>query len=153
MGIVIYPALFYEENKFQLTDYMEDFGLFCIYLHICCLVFTHVYMHTSFFFLFSKLFEYTYMLNFFLFSENNTDPFWSFLGGSVVKILPAVQETQENQVWSLCQEEPLEEGMAIHSSTLAYRISLTEEPGRLRFTGLQRVRYDLSDWAQTHTYV
>ena len=79
-GIVIYPALIYEENKFQLTDYMEDFGLLCIYLYICCLVFTHVYMHTSFFFLFFKLFEYTYVLNLFLFSENNSPilelPWW-----------------------------------------------------------------------------
>ena len=45
-----------------------------------------------------------------------------FLGGSVVKNLPAVQETQEKQktrVQSLGWEDPLEEGMAIHSSILA----------------------------------
>ena len=35
------------------------------------------------------------------------------------------------QVRSLAQEDPLEEGMAIHSSMLAWRISRTEEPGRL----------------------
>ena len=46
----------------------------------------------------------------------------------IVKNLPAMQETQ---VQSLGQEDPLEKGMAIHSSILACRISLTEEPGRL----------------------
>ena len=37
-----------------------------------------------------------------------------------MKNLPAVQETQEKQVGSLCQEDPLEEGMATHSSILAW---------------------------------
>ena len=78
-------------KMFQLIDYIEDFGLLCVYLHSCCLVFTYIYMHTTFFFLFSNLFECTYVLNFFLFSENNTVPFWCFLGGSVVKNPPAVQ--------------------------------------------------------------
>ena len=45
----------------------------------------------------------------------------------MVKNLPARQETR---VWSLCQEDPLEKGMATHSS-LAWRIPWTEEPGRL----------------------
>ena len=39
-------------------------------------------------------------------------------------------------------EDPLEEGMATHCSILAWRIPRTEEPGRLRSTGLQRVRHD-----------
>ena len=38
-----------------------------------------------------------------------------------MKNLPAVQETQEKQVESLGQEDPLEEGMATHSSILAWR--------------------------------
>ena len=46
----------------------------------------------------------------------------------MVKNLVAVQETQ---VQSLSQEDPLEEGMAIHSSILAWRIPRTEEPGLL----------------------
>ena len=54
-----------------------------------------------------------------------------FLGGSVVKNLPAMQELQK-QVRSLVREDPLEEGMATHSSTLAWRISWTEEPGGLQ---------------------
>ena len=57
-----------------------------------------------------------------------------------VKNLPAGQETQ---VQSLGWEDPLEEGMAIHSSFLAWRIPWTEEPGGLQSMGSQRVRHDL----------
>ena len=45
-----------------------------------------------------------------------------------VKNLPAMQETQ---VQSLGWEDPLEKGMAAHSSILAWRTARTEEPGRL----------------------
>ena len=48
-----------------------------------------------------------------------------------VKNLPAVQETQETWVQSLSQEDPLEKEMATHSSSLAWKISWTEELGRL----------------------
>ena len=44
-------------------------------------------------------------------------------------------------------EDPLEEGMAKHSSICAWRIPQTEEPGGLQFTGLQRVRHDWSNLA------
>ena len=47
----------------------------------------------------------------------------------MIKNLPAMQETQ---VRSLGQEDPLEKEMAIHSSTLAWRIPWTEEPGGLQ---------------------
>jgi len=57
----------------------------------------------------------------------------------MVKNLPAMQETW---VRSLGQEDPLEKGMAIHSSILAWRISRIEEPDRLQFMGLQRVGHD-----------
>ena len=53
--------------------------------------------------------------------------------------LPAMQETQ---VRSLGQEDPLEKGMATHSSILAWEISWTEEPSELQSMGLQRVRHD-----------
>ena len=43
-----------------------------------------------------------------------------------------MQETQERQVRSLGQEDPLEKGMATHFSILAWRIPWTEEPGRLQ---------------------
>ena len=52
-----------------------------------------------------------------------------FFGDSVVKNLPARQETW---VRSLDWEDPLEDGMATHSSILAWRIPWTEEPGGLQ---------------------
>ena len=48
-----------------------------------------------------------------------------------VKNLPEMQETQEMWVRFLCQEDPLEAGMATHSSILAWRIQWTGEPGGL----------------------
>ena len=48
-----------------------------------------------------------------------------------VKNPPAMQESQETQVPSLCQEDPLEEEMETHSIILAWKIPWTEEPGRL----------------------
>ena len=57
----------------------------------------------------------------------------------MVKNLPAVQETW---VQSLGQKDPLEKGMATHSSILVWRISWTERPGRLQSTGSQRVGQD-----------
>ena len=52
-----------------------------------------------------------------------------FPGGSVVKNPPTMQEMQVTRVWSLGQEDPLEEGMATHSSILACRNPWREEPG------------------------
>ena len=46
------------------------------------------------------------------------------------------------QVWSLGREDPLEEGVAPHSSTLAWRIPWTEQPGGLQSVGSQRIRHD-----------
>ena len=54
----------------------------------------------------------------------------------MAKILPAMQETQ---VLSLGREDPLEESMATHCSTLAWKIPWTEEPGGLQSMGSQRV--------------
>ena len=62
-----------------------------------------------------------------------------FPGGSDVKNLSLMWETR---VRSLGWEDPLEEGMATHSSILAWRIPWAEAPGRLQSTGSQRVRYD-----------
>ena len=63
----------------------------------------------------------------------------------MVKHLPTMEETQ---VRSLGWENPLEMGMAIHSTILAWRIPRTEEPGELQSVGWQRVRHD---WA-TNTF-
>ena len=59
---------------------------------------------------------------------------WGFPGG-----------LEETWVHSLGWEEPLEEGMATHSSILAWRIPQTEEPSGLQSIGLQRVGCDLND--------
>ena len=59
----------------------------------------------------------------------------------MVKNPPTKQETG---VQLLGREDPLEKEMATHSSVLAWEIPWTEEPGRLQFMGLQRVRHD---WA------
>ena len=67
---------------------------------------------------------------------------WCFSGGSVVKNLPAMQEMR---VRSLGQENPLEKGMATHSSILAWRIPGTEELGRLQSMGSQNSWTQLSD--------
>ena len=48
-----------------------------------------------------------------------------------------------DMIWSLGQEDPLEEEMATHSSILAWEILWTGKPGRLQFMGLQRVGHDL----------
>ena len=56
-----------------------------------------------------------------------------------VKNPPAIRETG---VQSLGWEDPLEKAMATHSSILAWRIPWTEEPGRLKSMGLQRVGHD-----------
>ena len=57
------------------------------------------------------------------------------LVAQMVKNLPAMQET-------LGQEDPLEKGMAIHSSILVWKIPWTEKPGGLQSMGSQRVGHD-----------
>ena len=64
---------------------------------------------------------------------------WASLVAQPVKRLSAMWETW---VLSLGQEDPLEKEMAMHSSTLAWKIPWTEEPARLLSMGLQRVRHD-----------
>ena len=53
-----------------------------------------------------------------------------------------MQEKQETWLQSLGQDDLLEEDTATHSSILAWRILWTDEPGRLRSMGSQRVRHD-----------
>ena len=53
-----------------------------------------------------------------------------------------MQETQEMWVQSLGQADSLEQGMATHSSILAWRIPWTEEPGEPQSMGPQRVGHD-----------
>ena len=60
--------------------------------------------------------------------------------------LPTMQETQKTWVQFLGQQDPLEEEMATHSSTLAWKIPWTEEPGRLQSMGLQESDMDTTEW-------
>ena len=64
---------------------------------------------------------------------------WVSLVAQTVKNPPAMRETW---VRSLGQEDPLEEGMATHSSILAWRILVDRGAGGLQFIGSQRVRHD-----------
>ena len=72
---------------------------------------------------------------------------WASLVAQMVKRLPAMRETW---VRFLGREDPLEKEMAIHSSTLAWKIPWTEEPDRLQSMGLQRVGHD---WATSLHFV
>jgi len=67
------------------------------------------------------------------------------LVAQMVKCLSTMRETR---VLSLGWEDPLEKEMAIHSSTIAWKIPWTEEPGRLQSMGSQRVRHD---WATSRS--
>ena len=64
------------------------------------------------------------------------------MGGVVAQRVKNLRAMQETQVSFLSREDPLEEGMTTHSSTLAWRIPWTEEPGELWSMGLQRVGHD-----------
>ena len=69
-------------------------------------------------------------------------PLWGFSGGSVVKNMPA----NAGDLGSILGwEDPLEREMATHSSTLAWEIAWTEEPGGLQSMGLQKIWTRLSD--------
>ena len=65
----------------------------------------------------------------------------------MVKNSYAMQELKETWVRFLGREDSLEEGMATHSSILAWRIPWTEEPGGLQSMGSQRVQHDSSNLA------
>ena len=75
---------------------------------------------------------------------NYKKPLWimGLPGGSAVKNPSAMQKTQEMWIQSLGQEDPLEKGIATHSSILAWRIPWTEEPGGLQSMGSHRVGHD-----------
>ena len=73
-----------------------------------------------------------------IYSKNSTW-FEVSLVAQMVKRLPTMRETW---VGSLGREDPLEKAMATHSSTLAWKIPWTEEPGRLQSMGSQRVGHN-----------
>ena len=74
-------------------------------------------------------------------------PIRASLMAQLVNHLPVMQETW---VWSLGREDPLEEGMATHSSILAWRIPWTEEAGGLQSTRSQES--DTTKWLNHHPH-
>jgi len=70
---------------------------------------------------------------------NTTPLLWAFLVAQIVKNLRAMQESW---IQALGGKDPLEKGMANHSSIPAHQIPWTEETGGLQFMGLQRVGHD-----------
>ena len=133
--IYIFKIWFKEENKtkkknikylplisFVITSFVSPF--------LCPRDNTFILIFFFFFWLFIPLLGFITPLN------------MGFPNGSVVNDLPAVQETKEMWVWSLAWEDPLEKGMATHSSILAWKIPSAEETGRLYSLGLQRVGHD-----------
>ena len=71
---------------------------------------------------------------------------WTSLVAQLVKNLPAIRETW---VWSLGWEDPLEEGMATHSSILAWRIPMDRGIWWATVHGAAKSRKPLSDWAHS----
>ena len=71
--------------------------------------------------------------------RNYIEHYRASLVAQTVQNQPAIQETQ---VQSLGWEDPLEKGMATHSSILAWKVPWTEEPGGPESMGSQRVGHD-----------
>ena len=67
---------------------------------------------------------------------------WGIVASLVVQTVKNLPAMQETWIQSLGWEDPLEKGMATHSSILTWTILWTEEPGMLQFMGSQRVRHD-----------
>ena len=101
-----------------------------IYIPIYIYIYTHTHTHTH---------TLYYLFHFKFYSSKQVKNNMLILT-QIVMDLPAIQETQ---VWSLGQKDPLEKGMATHSSILAWRIPWTEEPGGLQFMG--SLQYDMTE--------
>ena len=78
--------------------------------------------------------------------------FGAFQVAIVVKNPPANAGDTRDLVWSLGREDPLEEGMATHTSILAWRISETGDPGGLQSMGSKRVRRNPRDLAHMQDF-
>ena len=73
---------------------------------------------------------------------NNKNQFSLTMDFAVAQMVKNPSAMQETWIWSLGWDDPLEKGMAIHSSILTWRIPWTEEPGGLQSVGSQRVGHD-----------
>ena len=87
---------------------------------MCIHIYTYIYIYTHIYIYYICIYIYTH--TYFLLHKG-------FLGGSWVKNTPAMQESQETLVQSPGREDPLEVGLATHSSILAWRIPWTEKLG------------------------
>ena len=88
-----------------------------------------------------------------LFNNFNYMQVWTSQVALVVNNSPANSGDGRDAGWiPLGWEDPLEEGMATHSSILAWRIPWTVKPGGLESMGSQKVRHDWSNLAHTHTH-
>ena len=76
-----------------------------------------------------------------------------FPGGASGKEPTCQCRRHKRQIWSLGWEDPLEEGMAAHSSILTWRIPWTEKPGGLQFIGSKRIGHNWNDLAHMDTLV
>ena len=74
--------------------------------------------------------------------KGSKDYVWSMRASQVPQIVKTLPTMWETWVQSLGWEDPLEKGMATHSSILAWRIPWTDEPGKLQSMGSPRVGYD-----------
>ena len=93
-----------------------------------------------------SLHTHVYVIMLYKFRNHSFKHFWHTVkinGASLVaQVVNSLLAMQETQVQSLGQDDPLEKGMATHSSILAQRIPWTEEPGGPQSMGLQRIGHD-----------
>ena len=141
LGFLMYSHVS-SANSEVLLLFKFVFLLFLLWLlwlglsKLCWMIVVRVNVLVLFLNLEEILSEYDFTIEF--------DLSWGFPRGSTVNNLPV---TQEIQVWSLGREDPLEKGMATHSSILAWRIPQTEDPGGLQSMGLHRAGYNWSNLA------
>ena len=115
-------------NAFYYKTSIENFHLVMVYTFIC---FAHLWLLVFFGSAFTRNIDIRVLLLW--------HPYLASLVAQRLKRLPPMRETQ---VRSLGWEDPLQKEMVTHSSILAWRIPWTEKPGRLQFTGSQRVGHD-----------
>ena len=113
--------------------------MFVTVLSLLSTLFMLFVLLTEHFIRFHFCFCIRYWINFFFYFSLVATLEFSSLVSQMVKNLPAMPETR---VQSLGQEDPLKKGLATYYSNLAWRISRTEEPGRLQSVEPQRFGHD-----------
>ena len=100
----------------------------CVYVCLCVCVDTYMcmYMYTYMMYIYTQIYMYIHI----------------YVAPLVTQMVKCLSTMWETWVRSLGQEDAPEKEMAIHSSTIAWKIPWAEEPGRLQFMGSQRVVHD-----------